>query len=66
LLPFTETIKIGENGAMAYNRDKVDEMTLALLSLTMFSDGDVTHAWEVLDRLHDQGYISDPKARPSL
>ncbi|WP_420236259.1 hypothetical protein ACOBR2_11520 [Telmatobacter bradus] len=51
---------------MAYNRDKVDEMTLALLSLTMFSDGDVTHAWEVLDRLHDQGYISDPKARPSL
>jgi hypothetical protein len=53
---------------MEYNRHKVDEMTLALLLLTMFSDGNVTsawkgRAWEVLDRLHDQGYISDPKGK---
>jgi hypothetical protein len=48
---------------MEYNGDKVDEMTLALLSLTMFSDGNAMHAWKVLDRLHDQGYISDPKGK---
>jgi hypothetical protein len=68
VLPFTETIQIGENDAMEYNRDKVDEVTLALLSLTMFSEKDVTRAWkgpawEVLDRLHEKGYISDPRSK---
>jgi hypothetical protein len=68
LLLFTARIKVWEKNAMEYSRDKVDEMTLALLSLTMFSDGSVTrawkgHAWEVLDRLHEKGYICDPKGK---
>ena len=42
LLLSTEAIKIRENDAVEYNQDKVDEMTLALLSLTMSSDKDVT------------------------
>jgi Domain of unknown function (DUF6429) len=51
---------------MDYDRDKVDEMVLALLTLTMMKDGSEVrawkgHDWEVLDRLHAAGYISDPK-----
>jgi hypothetical protein len=56
---------------MEYNRDKVDEVALALLSLAMFSDRNVTHAWkehawEALDRLHEKGTFSIPEASPSL
>jgi hypothetical protein len=51
---------------MDYDRDKVDEMVLALLTLTMMKDDAEVrawkgHDWEVLDRLHAAGYISDPK-----
>jgi hypothetical protein len=51
---------------MDYDRNKVDEMVLALLTLTMMQDGSEVrawkgHDWEVLDRLHAAGYISDPK-----
>jgi hypothetical protein len=51
-----------------YNEDKVDEMVLALLCLTMFSDGGSLRAWKghdwgALDRLHQKGYISDPKSK---
>jgi hypothetical protein len=51
---------------MNYDRDKVDEMVLALQTLTMMQNGaDVRawkgHDWEALNRLHAQGYISDPK-----
>ncbi len=54
---------------MEYDQDKLDEMVLALLFLTMF---DVDHygarAWKVhdwvaMDRLHAKGYISDPKSK---
>ncbi len=53
---------------MDYDRNKVDEMVLALLTLTMFKDGLGVrawkgHDWEALDRLHTQGYISDPKSK---
>jgi len=53
---------------MDYDRDKLDEVVLALLSLTMFSDGPCTRAWkgldwDVMDRLHAGGYISDPKSK---
>jgi Domain of unknown function (DUF6429) len=53
---------------MDYDRNKVDEMVLALLTLTMIKDGSGVrawkgHDWEALDRLHAQGYISDPKNR---
>ncbi len=53
---------------MKYDMDKVDEMTLALLKLTSFSDEKETrtwknHQWESMDRLHEKGYISDPKGK---
>lgn len=53
---------------MEYDKDKVDEMVLALLSLTMFEDRSGLrawkgHDWDALDRLHEKGYISDPKSK---
>jgi len=53
---------------MDYDTDKVDEIVLALLCLTMFPEAGGTrawkgHAWEALDRLHAKGYISDPKSK---
>jgi hypothetical protein len=53
---------------MDYNRDKVDEVVLALLWLTMFKDGPGFRAWkghdfEVMDRLAEKGFILDPKGK---
>ena len=53
---------------MEYDRDKVDEVTLALLWLTSFKDPAGVRAWkgqdwETMDRLHSKGYISDPKSK---
>lgn len=54
---------------MDYDTDKIDQTVLALLSLT-FHDVDAYgarawkgHDWDVLDRLHEKGWISDPKSR---
>jgi hypothetical protein len=48
-----------------YDREKVEETVLALLWLTL--DGHrrawKSHDWGVLDRLHERGYISDPKTK---
>jgi hypothetical protein len=51
---------------MQYDKDKVDEMILALFYLTSSRDRYATRAWKgldlaVLDRLHAKGYIGDPK-----
>ncbi|PYV43731.1 MAG: hypothetical protein DMG06_09510 [Acidobacteria bacterium] len=51
---------------MKANLDKIDDAVLALLHLTSFTDHGLTrawkgHDWEALDRLHQKGYISDPK-----
>jgi hypothetical protein len=45
--------------------EKVDEITLALMQLTTFEDksGSRTwkgHEWNVLERLHEKGWISNP------
>ena len=54
---------------MEYDRDKVDEMVLALLWLTAFDVDEEggrawkSHDWDALDRLHAKGYISDPKTK---
>ena len=53
---------------MEYDRDKVDEVTLALLWLTSFKDHIGVRAWkgqdwETMERLHSKGYISDPKSK---
>jgi len=53
--------------AMEYDHHKVDEMVLALLSLTMFEEDQHVarawkgHDWVAMGRLHEKGYISDPK-----
>ena len=53
---------------MRYDKDKVDEMVLALMWLVMHGDGDAVRAWkgfdwDTLDRLHERGFISDPKSK---
>lgn len=53
---------------MKYNQDKVDEVVLALLTLTSFQDNGVTRAWkgqawEAMDRLFEKGWIADPKGK---
>ena len=53
---------------MEYDKDKVDEMVLALLYLTSSRDKYGTRAWKgldwhVMDRLHEKGYISNPKSK---
>ena len=50
---------------MDYDKDKIDEFTLALLYLVMETDKVGTRAWKGFDwgtmnRLHDKGYISNP------
>jgi hypothetical protein len=57
---------------MEYDRDKVNDMVLALLQLTSTTDRYGTRAWkgldaQTLDRLHQKGWISDPRAKsPTL
>jgi hypothetical protein len=53
---------------MDYAKDKVDEMTLALLYLVTTSDKIGACAWKgfewaTMDRLHEKGFISDPKSK---
>ena len=58
---------------MEYDKDKVDEMVLALLWLTAFDVDEwgtrawKSHDWDAMDRLHAKGFISDPKSKaPSV
>jgi len=53
---------------MDYDKDKVDEAVLALLYLNFFSDHGAIRAWKgfdwsAMDRLHEKGFISDPKSK---
>ncbi len=53
---------------MEYDREKVDEVALALLYLTMHGDGRVTRAWkgldrDVLNRLYEKGWMGIPKSK---
>ena len=51
---------------MAYDADKVDEVTLALLCLVMHQEGEwgarawKGFDWDTMNRLHEKGYIEDP------
>lgn len=53
---------------MKYDKEKVDDLTLALLYLVMFEEKYGTLAWkgfdwETMNRLHEKGYISNPKGK---
>ena len=53
---------------MEIDKEKVDELTLALLYLTTFNDRRglrawKSHSWEVLDRLHESGQIYEPATK---
>jgi hypothetical protein len=53
---------------MDYNQDKVDQVVLALLYLNFHGDKNGIRAWknldwESLDRLHEKGYIGNPKTK---
>ncbi len=53
---------------MKINPDKVDDAVLALLGLNMFSDKISTRAWknfdwDAMNRLCENGFISDPKSK---
>ena len=51
---------------MEIDENKIDDTVLALLHLTSFIDHGATrawksHDWDALNRLHDKGFISDPR-----
>jgi hypothetical protein len=55
---------------MKFDIDKVDEAVLALLWLTVHDENEFGgarawkgHDWDALNRLHEKGYISDPKSK---
>jgi len=53
---------------MEIDEEKVDEISLALLYLTTFKDkfgfrALKSHSWDVLDCLHESGYIDDPRSK---
>ncbi len=53
---------------MDYDAEKVDEVVLALLYLTTFEDHRIPRAWKghdwgALNRLHEKGFISDPRSK---
>jgi len=47
---------------MEYDEDKVDEMVLALLFLTVHDDRRAWkgHDWDAMDRLHKKGMVENP------
>ena len=53
---------------MEYNQEKVDELTLALLWLVSYRDQYGPRAWkgfdwDTMNRLHEKGFIADPKSK---
>lgn len=53
---------------MKYDEDRIDEAVLALLHLTAFEDHGLvrawrSHDWEAMERLHEKGFISDPRSK---
>jgi uncharacterized protein YjhX (UPF0386 family) len=57
--------QIGMEGEMTLDVDKIDDVVLAILSLTLH-DGD--HVWKgvdwaITDRLHEKGLIESPRSK---
>ena len=51
-----------QNHGVNYDKDKVDEVTLALLFLTLHDGARAWKGldWEVMNRLHEKGMIANP------
>ena len=51
-----------------FNRDKVDEVVLALMYLTLHDSYRAWKSfdWEVLDRLYEKGWIENPGSKAKL
>jgi hypothetical protein len=54
---------------MHYDESKIDEAALAVLYLTAIEEHGLTRAWKGVDwavtqRLHERGFIDDPRSRP--
>lgn len=51
---------------MELDTKKIDEAVLALLYLGLHDGARAWKGfdWEAMNRLHDQGYISDPRGKP--
>ncbi len=53
---------------MEFDKDKVDDFTLALLYLVMWQEKYDIRAWkgfdwDTMDRLYEKGYLSNPKGK---
>ena len=50
---------------MKYNEEKVDEVVLALLYLTLHENVRAwkEHDWDSMNRLHEKGLIENPKSK---
>ena len=50
---------------MQYNQNKIDDTVLATLLLTLHEENRAWkgHSFEVLDRLHEKGYIFNTKGK---
>ena len=53
---------------MKIDTDKIDDVVLALLHLTSFEGYGALrawkgHDWDALNRLHEKGFISDPRTK---
>jgi hypothetical protein len=52
---------------MEYDDEKIADAVLALLTLTMHDESEFgcrawkSHDWSIMDRLHERGFIDDPK-----
>ena len=61
----------GEKIGMKCDTKKIDEATLALLYLVSWKEGLGVRAWKSFDwdtmnRLHEKGWISDPKSKNEI
>ena len=53
---------------MEINEEKIDEVVMALLYMNFHGDHGAVRAWksfdwDAMDRLHEKGFISDPKSK---
>jgi hypothetical protein len=60
--------KAGRGGKMEYDKDKIDEYTLALLFLVTWKSKGASRAWkgfdwETMNRLYEKGFIGDPRGK---